>query len=327
MTQLTLAQSYAFCERIARRQAANFYPVFRVLPRPQRRAMCALYAFMRITDDLVDDAGEVAIKRAKLAAWRDGFRQAMCGEDRHSVHPALRDAVERYAIPTWYLEAVIDGVEMDLEPVRFQRFDELYRYCYLVASAVGLACVQVWGFRDEAAKLYAEHAGIAFQLTNILRDLGEDLQRDRIYLPAEDLVLFGCTREDLLGAMPTALRGHGRAPMPTQSRGHGTPKQLKPLLRFEADRARQYYQSAERLLPLLKGSGRAVCQVMLRTYRGLLDEIERRDYDVFSDRISLSGWRKVSLVLRAMPVRWGWTGRRGRTPSGRATHGPDRCPG
>ena len=290
MTQFSLAQSYAHCERVARRQAANFYPAFRVLPGPQRRAMCALYAFMRITDDLVDDGGDVAVKRGKLAAWRDGFRAAIRGEDRHTVHPALRDAVERYAIPTWYLEAVIDGVEMDLQPVRFRRFAELYRYCFLVASVVGLACIQVWGFRDESAKLYAEHAGVAFQLTNILRDLGEDLNRGRVYLPAEDFALFGCDPVNLrvtAGVNPAARR----------------------LLRYEADRARQYYQSAERLLPLLNGPGRAVCQVMLRTYRGLLDEIERRDYDVFSRRVSLSGWRKASLVLRALPVRWGWTGR------------------
>jgi phytoene synthase len=290
MTHLTPAQSYAYCERVARRQAANFYPAFRVLPRPQRRAMCALYAFMRITDDLVDDGGDVEVKRAKLAAWRDGFRAAMRGEDRHQVHPALRDTVERYAIPTWYLEAVIDGVEMDLEPVRFRRFAELYRYCFLVASVVGLACIHVWGFGDESAKQYAEHAGVAFQLTNILRDLGEDLSRGRVYLPAEDFALFGCAPEKLretAGMNPAARR----------------------LLRYEADRARQYYQSAERLLPLLSGPGRAVCQVMLRIYRGLLDEIERRDYDVFSERVSLSGWRKAGLVLRAIPVRWGWTGR------------------
>jgi phytoene synthase len=290
MTQLTPAQSYDYCERVARRQAANFYPAFRVLPRPQRRAMCALYAFMRITDDLVDDGGDVAVKRGKLAAWRDGFRAAMCGEDRHTVHPALRDAVRRYAIPTWYLEAVIDGVEMDLEPMRFRRFSELYRYCFLVASVVGLACIHVWGFRDESAKLYAEHAGVAFQLTNILRDLGEDLQRGRVYLPGEDFGLFGCVPEGLramAGINPAARR----------------------MLRYEADRARQYYRSAERLTPLLNRSGRAVFQVMLRTYRGLLEEIERRDYDVFSERVSLSGWRKAGLVLRAMPVRWGWTGR------------------
>jgi phytoene synthase len=290
MTHLTPAQSYAYCERVARRQAANFYPAFRVLPRPQRRAMCALYAFMRITDDLVDGGGDVEVKRAKLAAWRDGFRSAMRGDNRHEVHPALRDAVDRYAIPTWYLEAVIDGVEMDLEPVRYQRFAELYRYCFLVASVVGLACIHVWGFRDETAKLYAEHAGLAFQLTNILRDLGEDLGRGRVYLPMEDFALFGCAPDTLQGTT-------------------GINPAARRLLRYEVDRARQYYESAERLLPLLNRSGRAVCQVMLRTYRGLLDEIERRDYDVFSQRISLSRWRKASLVLRAMPVRWGWTGR------------------
>src|SRR5436190_17467224 len=152
MTRTTLARSYAYCERVARRQAANFYPAFRVLPRPQRLAMCALYAFLRVTDDHVDNAGDIEKRHSRLAIWRRGLRAAMHGEDRHRVHPALRHTVERFAIPIWYLDAVIDGVAMDLGPVSFRRFAELYRYCFLVASAVGLACIHVWGFADESAK-------------------------------------------------------------------------------------------------------------------------------------------------------------------------------
>jgi 15-cis-phytoene synthase len=283
--RVTLAQSYVYCERVARRQAANFYPAFRVLPRPQRRAMCALYAFLRLTDDIADGPGDAAEKQAQLSAWRAGLLAALREEDLHRVHPALRDTVQGFAIPAWYLEAVIDGVEIDLRPVSFRRFAELYRYCFLVASTVGLACIHVWGFRDRAAKVYAEHAGIAFQLTNIIRDLPEDLARDRVYIPAEDFALFGCEARDL----PEVRRS----------------ERVRDLIRYEVERARLYYKSAERLYPLLDRTGRAVFQVLMRTYRGLLDEIERRKCDVFSRRVSIGRWRKVGLVLGAVPTRLG----------------------
>jgi phytoene synthase len=174
---------------------------------------------------------------------------------------------------------------MDLGPVGFADFPALYRYCYRVAGAVGLACIHVWGFRNERAVTPAEHAGIALQLTNILRDLAEDLSRGRVYLPADDLDRFGCS--------VLSLR-HGIA-------GKGVPE----LLRFEAGRARSYYESAEALVPLLAPAGRAVFQVILHTYRSLLDEIERRGYDVFRGRLCVSRWRKIGLVMRALPARWG----------------------
>ncbi|HEX4590527.1 MAG TPA: squalene/phytoene synthase family protein, partial [Gemmataceae bacterium] len=185
-----LQPSYAYCERLARREAGNFFHAFQVLPRPQRRAMCALYAFMRQTDDLADGPGSVESKRSALKQWRHGLMAALAGEDRHLLHPALRHTLNRFAVPVEYLNDVIDGCESDLEPVRMPDFATLYRYCYRVASAVGLACIHIWGFRDDRAKLPAEHAGIAFQLTNILRDLPEDLARGRVYLPAADLNRF-----------------------------------------------------------------------------------------------------------------------------------------
>src|SRR5262245_43236443 len=193
----SLSRSYAYCERLARREAGNFYHAFRVLPGHQRRAMCALYAFLRVTDDLTDDVAAVEQKRANLAVWRKHFDKALAGVCSHPVHPALHDAVQAHAIPREYLDAVLDGVAMDLDQTRYETFADLYTYCYRVASAVGLACIHIWGFAQESAKAHAESAGIAFQLTNILRDLGEDAARGRVYLPREDLDRFGYTEEAL----------------------------------------------------------------------------------------------------------------------------------
>jgi len=150
----TLDESYRFCEALARREAANFYPAFRLLPGPQRRGMCALYAFLRIADDFSDEAGPIENKRRELAQWRHGLHAALTGGDAHPIHPALADTVRRYRIPLEYLEAVLDGVEMDLSPVSYQTFAELRVYCYRVASAVGLACIHIWGFEGERAKEY-----------------------------------------------------------------------------------------------------------------------------------------------------------------------------
>jgi 15-cis-phytoene synthase len=284
-----LEESYHYCETLTRREAGNFYPAFRVLPRDQRVSMCALYAFMRIADDLSDSADDVATKRANLAQWRLGLRQALTGQYQHESHQALHDTVARYHIPAQYLEDVVDGVEMDLEPVVYATFADLRLYCYRVASAVGLACIHIWGFSDERAKEYAEQAGIAFQLTNILRDLGEDAARSRVYLPTEDLVRFGYD--------PAGLR--------TGKRDDA----FRALMRFEVQRARDFYESAWPLTPLLPPPGRAVFLVMARTYRALLDVMEKRDYDVFRERVRVSKWRKLGFALVALPVRWGWMGR------------------
>jgi phytoene synthase len=249
--------------------------------------MCALYAFMRLTDDLADGSGSVETRRSGLKQWRADLHGCLAGVDRHRLHPALRHTLRRFDVSVQYLDAVIDGCETDLEPVRMPDFAVLYRYCYRVASAVGLACIHIWGCRDDDAKLPAEHAGVALQLTNILRDLPEDAANGRVYLPADDLKQFGCPPERLTDANDPAVRR---------------------LMRFQAERARGYYRSAEKLTRWLDPPGRAVFQVILRTYRGLLDEIERRDFDVFRERVRLSPWRKAALVVRALPVRWGWVG-------------------
>ena len=282
----SLAESYAFCERLTRREAGNFYPAFRILPREQRLSMCALYAFMRVADDLSDSAEAIPTKRRQLADWRQGLRQALTGKYRHELHEALGHTVAKHSIPIQYLEDVLDGVEMDLEPVRFATFAELRLYCYRVASAVGLACIHIWGFSDARAKEYAEQTGIAFQLTNILRDLGEDAARGRVYLPADELERFGY---DV-----------------TRLERHVMDEPFRALMRFQVERARGFYATGWSLAPLLPSPGRAVFLVMARTYRSLLDVMERRDYNVFSRRVRLSAWRKLLFALRALPVRWGW---------------------
>jgi 15-cis-phytoene synthase len=282
----TLARSYAYCERMARREAGNFFFAFRVLPREQRLAMCALYAFMRVADDLSDGPQAIPEKRRLVEAWGDRWQGALAGQYSHRLHAAFHHAVSTYHIPQQYIEAVLAGVGMDLEPVRYETFADLYPYCYRVASAVGLACIHIWGFGDEKAKEYAESAGIAFQMTNILRDLGEDAARGRIYLPREDLRRFGYVEDQL-------------------ARGDRGPA-FRELMRFEVERARGYYEAAMPLVRLLPPAGRAVFLVMSRTYRGLLEAIERRDYDVFSSRVRLSRWHKLWLAARALPVRWGW---------------------
>lgn len=279
------------CEQISRHQAANFYPAFRVLPRDQRRALCALYAFFRICDDLSDEPGEIAQKRTALARWRAALRNALRGGYTHPIHPALHHAQSTFHVPATYLEAVIDGCEMDLSPATYATFEDLRRYCYHVASVVGLSCIHVWGFTGEHAKEYAEKAGIAFQLTNILRDLGEDAARGRCYLPLEDLRRFGYEPADW-----------ATCPAAPEHRSD----RFRELMRFQVERARRFYDEAWPLLPLLRPAGRAVFLVMARTYRALLDKIERRGYDVFTSRVRLSRWQKLSFVVSALPVRLGW---------------------
>ncbi len=281
-----LAQSYGACETIARRSASSFYSAFRLLPAPQRRAMCAVYAFLRIADDISDEPAADEDKRRQLTAWRENLTAALAGDCTHPINHALHDTVQRFAIPPKYLTAALDGVAMDLSPPDYGSFGELQQYCYHVASVVGLACIHIWGFTGARAEEYAVNAGIAFQLTNILRDLGEDAARGRVYLPGEDIARFGYT----VAKLQHAERDEG----------------FRELMRFEVARARGFYDAALPLAPLLRRAGRSVFLLMARTYRALLDVMERRNYDVFSSRVRVSRWRKLILLGRSLPARWGW---------------------
>jgi phytoene synthase len=273
-----LENSYAYCRRVARTRARNFYYSFVLLSREQRNAMCAVYAFMRYCDDLSDEPGAHS---SAIEQWRAVLDDALAGRcGAHPVLPAFYDTVTRYRIPARYFHQMIDGVSSDLEPRRFETFDQLYRYCYQVASTVGLTVIHIFGFDSPDAFLLAEKCGIAFQITNILRDIREDAQRGRIYLPAEDLDRFRVSEDDL-------------------HRGVLSPEFLE-LMNFEAGRARRYYQESQPLLELVHPRSRASLRALISIYSQLLDRIERSNYDVFSRRISLPAAEKCWIVVRAL---------------------------
>ena len=273
----SVAESYAYCRVLAKRTARNFYYSFLTLPRSRLQAMCVLYAFMRVTDDLGDNDRPEALRAGDLKHWQESLVKAVStGHSDHPVLPALVDVVRGYGIPVQYLLDVIAGVEMDLRPVAYETFERLSDYCYHVAGAVGLACIHMWGFHDDRAPQAAIDCGTAFQLTNILRDLREDAGQGRVYLPAEDLAKFQMTPSDLAeGCRDDRFQG---------------------LMQFEVARAREYYARARPLYDFLDPPGKPILETMLRIYGGLLDEIERRGYDVFTRRIELSSWRKFCMA-------------------------------
>ena len=279
-----LAAAFYDCTRLTRQTAGNFYYSFLVLPPIPRRAMCALYAFMRQTDDIADQDGDPELKRAALQEWRSTLRSVLAGDKPTSRWWwAFRQITHDYHLPAQLYEDVIDGVACDTTPVRYQHFAELYSYCYRVASAVGLLCIRLWGCRSPQADIYAEWTGIAFQLTNILRDLAEDRREGRVYVPADELQRFG------LNDVPT----EGPA-------SH----EFLSFMEFQIDRARDYYRRAEPLVEYLPGPGRAVLGAMTKLYRGLLEEIAADPSRVLRERVSLSKPRKLWTVLRYYPVRW-----------------------
>jgi squalene synthase HpnC/squalene synthase HpnD len=272
-------ESYAECNRIARAARSSFYLAFFGLRKEKRNALCALYAFMRLIDDVSDEPGDLESKRQALARWRGMLDQAVGGQTNgHAVLPALADTIERFQIPTRYFHDLILGAEMDLTVSTYATFDRLSEYCYRVAGTVGLTCLHVFGFSDQKAPDLAERLGLAFQLTNIIRDVGSDYAMGRIYLPQEDLDRFGVRAEEL--------------------RGPVTP-QLQELLAFEAERAWQMYQEGAPLVSRVNADSRATLWALVRTYSSLLARIEERDFDVFSARISLSSAEKIQYLLTA----------------------------
>ncbi|MFO0804984.1 MAG: phytoene/squalene synthase family protein [Gemmataceae bacterium] len=296
---MNLAQSYSACRNIVRRANSSFPLAFRLLSRSKRRSMNALYAFARLTDDIADEPGEPSAKRAALEAWSNSLKLALSGIYSHPIHWALHDTVQRFGIPREHLFELIAGVEMDLEPIRFANFDELRLYCRRVAGVVGLACIRIWGLKPhvtfEQAEKPAEAAGLAFQLTNILRDLGEDDARGRCYLPESE---FGTARllpsRDVAGDDQTA-RQELRAPA----------DELCSSLEFQIERARDAYRQAAVLDDLLTNEGRAIFCVMCGTYRSLLELIAADPIAVFEKRVRVSKWRKAAIFLSAWPVKWG----------------------
>jgi squalene synthase HpnC len=280
--------SYAECNRIARAARSSFYLAFFGLRKEKRNALCALYAFMRLVDNVSDDPGNLDVKRPGLARWRSILDEAVAGRtDGHAILPALADTIARFDIPTRYFHDLILGAEMDLTVAAYATFDRLSEYCYRVAGTVGLTCLHVFGFDDPKAPDLAERLGLAFQLTNIIRDVGSDHAMGRIYLPQEDLDRFGVRAEDLRGPM--------------------TPK-LQQLLEFEADRAWQMYREGAPLVMQVNPDSRATLWALVRTYSSLLARIEERGFDVFGPRVSLSNAEKIQYLLTATLAarRAGW---------------------
>ena len=284
-----LARAYAACRTIAKREAKNFYYAFVALPLERRNAICAIYAFMRQADDLADDETlPREERRRKLDVWLAAWHEAAAGAPTADpVFLAVRDAIQRFAIPLQLLDELVDGVAMDLDhtstgaPDTYATFADLYRYCYLVASVVGLVCIRIFGYSGERAEKLAEETGIAFQLTNILRDVSEDTARHRVYLPLTDLATHGVSIDELLHRAPSA-------PPTTAERA---------LLASVARRAEVYYRSADELLPLIHRESRPALWVLVSIYHALLKRIERADYDVFTRRASVPTAQKIAILL------------------------------
>lgn len=276
---LSVEDSYRTCQQIARRTGKNFYYSFLVLPPGKRAAMCAIYAFMRRSDDIADEADSPAAALEQLRKWRLQMDAALAGKDvADPILPALADTVQRYRIPHRHFHDLLDGAEMDQTTSRYETFADLYKYCYRVASAVGLVVLPVFGFEDEAALAPAEACGIAFQLTNILRDVKEDARMGRIYLPREDLQRFGVREEDIMKARATP--------------------QFLELMRFEAQRARGFYEKARPLPGLISPDSRGTLAVMMEIYGEILNKIERNNFAVLDRRIGLCALQKAWIVWK-----------------------------
>ena len=265
-----LDDAYAECGRIVRASGSSFHQAFRLLPLERRRSLEALYAFCRVVDDAADEGAGGA---AALGWWRDELARALAGAATHPVGVALADSVRRFAIPPQHLTEIVDGVAMDLAPQRFATFAELRRYCYLVAAAVGLATIPIFGCRDPRSRNYAEALGIALQLTNITRDLAEDAERGRIYLPLEDLRRFGYPERELV----------------THTRNAA----FRSLVAFECARAREFYGAARAAVTTVDRRALAAAEGMRLVYQRVLAKIAAHPDAIFGPPIRLPRYQKA----------------------------------
>jgi squalene synthase HpnC/squalene synthase HpnD len=284
----SVAESYEECHRVAKAARSNFYYAFFLLPKPKRDGLAALYAFMRRVDDVADEGGDLTAKQRGLAKWRAALDEAVTGSGptgmslppcAAGILPALVDTMRRYKMPTRYLHDLISGAEMDLTVQTYPTFDRLREYCYRVAGTVGLTCTHVFGFHDPRALDLAEKLGLAFQLTNIIRDVHDDYALGRVYLPEEDLERYGVSPRDF---------GRNQATLG-----------VRELLRFEADRARQCYEEGAALLGLIEPESRGALWLLAHTYSALLARIEALDFAVFDERVRLSRTEKMLFIAHA----------------------------
>ena len=275
---MTLEESYHYCRTVAKARAKNFYYSFVLLSADQKNAMCAVYAFMRYCDDLSDEPGASA---AAIEQWRAELSEALDGRyGPHPVWPAFHDTVRHFRIPHRYFYDMIAGVSSDLSPAPVNTFDELYRYCYKVASVVGMTTVHIFGFDSPRALELAETCGIAFQLTNILRDVREDAALGRQYLPTEDLARFDVQPADLAAGKAT--------------------QNFHRLMEFEERRARKFYEDSAPLIGMVHQRSRRSLWALISLYSRLLERIRRSGYDVLTQRISLPKWEKGWIVVQAL---------------------------
>jgi squalene synthase HpnC/squalene synthase HpnD len=293
--QRSVSDSYEECEQIARAAHSNFYYAFFLLPKPKRDALSALYAFMRLVDDVADEGNELTAKQRGLADWRAALDDAVTGEVQlvdgttalnsatpsgaAKVLPALVDTMQRYKMPARYLHDLISGAEMDLTLRTYPTFDRLREYCYRVAGTVGLTCTHVFGFDDPRALDLAEKLGLAFQLTNIIRDVHDDYALGRVYLPEEDLARYGVSPQDF---------GKNEASLG-----------VRELLRFEADRAWQCYEEGAALFGFIDRESRGALWLLVHTYSALLARIEYLDFAVLGERVRLSKVEKMLFIAKA----------------------------
>ena len=289
-----LVMAYSVCKGITRTSAKNFYYAFLVLPRRKRQALCAVYAFMRRCDDIADDPTlALPDRRQKLDTWLDALHRAQQGEPTDdAILLALTDAQRRFAIPAGLLDELAHGTAMDVEQeensaqttsapgltIQYRTFQDLRLYCYRVASVVGLVCIHIFEYRDPAAEPLAERCGLAFQLTNIIRDVKEDASLGRVYLPEEDLAKFQISGSELLTTPD--------------------PARFRPVLALEADRAREFYSSGDALIPYVAEDSQPALWVLLTIYRSLLEKIAEKQYDVFTAKISLSTSEKLRILAK-----------------------------
>jgi 15-cis-phytoene synthase len=295
-SEINIETSYAACHHIARAARSNFYYAFYLLPKPKRDGLAALYAFMRLVDDVADQGSGIASKQRGLAKWRAALDEALTGNNRATdsssalvpqswpqgaaeVLPALVDTMRRFHMPARYLHDLISGAEMDLTIKTYPTFDRLKEYCYRVAGTVGLTCTHVFGFSDPRALDLAEKLGLAFQLTNIIRDVHEDAGLGRVYIPDEDLARYNVSPQDF--AKNEATLG------------------MRELLRFEADRAWQSYEEGAELLDLIDPDSRGTLWLLVHTYNALLARIEWLDFAGFGERVRLSKAEKMIFIARA----------------------------
>ena len=290
-TASQLDMAYSVCRSIARAAAKNFYYAFVVLPRRKRNALSAVYAFMRRCDDIADDNTlSIGDRHNNLAEWLDKVHRALAAQPTDDpVLLALTDAQRAYQIPIGLLDQLAYGTAADLdyaqpEPsagaelaARYQTFEELRQYCYGVASVVGLVCIKIFGYRDPSAEPLAERCGLAFQLTNIIRDVKEDVAMGRVYFPQEDLAQCGLSVADLAAPNVDVVR-------------------VRPLLAMEADRARDCYRAGEELIPMVNEDSQPALWVLITIYRRLLEKIASNQYDVFSERVGLTVREKLTVL-------------------------------